>query len=425
MISNNPLILGQRSVWGGEVPFGILPIDARHHCYIIGKTGSGKTTLLRNLIIQHIHRGHGVAVIDPHGDLAEDLLNHIPPRRADDLVYFDPADLEFPIGFNPLANVPLDERPLVASGIVEAFKTIWGDSWGPRMAYILYNCIAALLDCGNTSLLGVNRMLVDATYRRWVVKQIEDPFIRKFWEVEFESYDPRFRREAIAPIQNKVGALLQSPIIRNILGQVRNKVSIPFMMDDSRIFIANLSKGRMGHDKSNLMGSLLVTQFQLAAMARSRQPEAERRDFFLVIDEFQNFATDAFASILAEARKYRLSLTISHQYIDQLSLPVRKAVFGNVGSLIAFRVGHTDGEALACEFGEEYTPGHLVDLPNYGALARMHHHGQQQASFRCVTSPPLEVKCGRPLLLIKRCRERFASRRNVVETKIKCWLSEV
>ena len=205
MIKNDPLILGQRSVWGGEVPFGIQPTDARHHCYIIGKTGSGKTTLLRNLIIQHIHRGHGVAVIDPHGDLAEDLPKHIPPRRADDLVYFDPADLEFPIGFNPLANVPADERPLVAFGIVEGFKTIWGDSWGLRMDYILYNCIAALLDCGNTSLLGVHRMLVDATYRRWVSKQIEDPFIRQFWEVEFESYDSRFRREAIAPIQNKVG----------------------------------------------------------------------------------------------------------------------------------------------------------------------------------------------------------------------------
>ena len=421
---NNPLIIGHRSVWGGEIPFVIHPEDARFHTYIIGKTGSGKTTLLRNLILQHIHQGHGIAIIDPHGDLAEELLHHLPSHRTDHLVYFNPGDLDFPIAFNPLANVPPDHRPLVASGIVDAFKTIWGDSWGPRMAYILHNCIAALLDCENTSLLGVNRMLIDSTYRRWVVKQVRDPFIKQFWELEFESWDARFMREAVAPIQNKVGALLQSPIIRNILGQVRNKVSIPFMMDDSRIFIANLSKGRMGHDKSNLMGSLLVTQFQLAAMARSRQPEAERRDFFLVIDEFQNFATDAFASILAEARKYRLSLTLSHQYIDQLSLPIRKAVFGNVGSLIAFRVGHADGEALACEFGEEYTPAHLVDLPNSAALARMHHHGQQQASFRCITSPPMDVECGRPLLLIKRCRERFASRRNEVEMKIKRWLSE-
>ena len=207
-LPNDPIIIGHRLAWGGEVPFGIHPEDARHHSYIIGKTGSGKTTLLRNLIIQHIHRGHGVAVIDPHGDLAEELLHHIPPHRADHLVYFDPADIEFPIGFNPLANVPPDERPLVASGIVDAFKTIWSDSWGPRMAYILYNCIAALLDCQNTSLLGVNRMLNDSGYRRWVVKQVRDPFIRQFWEQEFANYDPRFMREAIAPIQNKVGTLL-------------------------------------------------------------------------------------------------------------------------------------------------------------------------------------------------------------------------
>lgn len=371
-------MIGHRIAWGGEVPFGIHPEDARHHCYIIGKTGSGKTTLLRNLIIQHIHRGHGVAVIDPHGDLAEDLLRQIPPSRTDHLVYFDPADLEFPIGFNPLANVPPDDRPLVASGIVESFKTIWGDSWGPRMAYILYNCIAALLDCQNTSLLGVNRMLIDPTYRHWVVKQVKDPFIKQFWEQEFANYDPRFMREAIAPIQNKVGALLQSPIIRNILGQVCNKVSIPFTMDNSRIFIANLSKGRMGHDKSNLLGSLLVTQFQLAAMARTNRPESERRDFHLFIDEFQNFSTDSFASILAEARKYRLCLTLSHQYIDQLSLPMRQAVFGNVGSIISFRVGNSDAEVLAAEFAHEFNRATFTDLPKFQALTRLHVNGQTQ-----------------------------------------------
>jgi energy-coupling factor transporter ATP-binding protein EcfA2 len=334
MISNNPLIIGHRSVWGGEIPFVIHPEDARFHTYIIGKTGSGKTTLLRNLILQHIQQGHGIAIVDPHGDLAEELLHHLPSHRADHLVYFNPGDLDYPIAFNPLANVPPDDRPLVASGIVDAFKTIWGDSWGPRMAYILHNCIAALLDCQNTSLLGVNRMLIDPPYRRWVVKQVRDPFIKQFWEsrpcgwaeidshrlpagrderearasqLEFESWDPRFMREAVAPIQNKVGALLQSPILRNILGQVKNKVSIPFVMDNQRIFIANLSKGRMGQDKSNLFGSLLVAQFQLAAMARSNQPESERVPFHLFVDEFQNFHSDSFASILAEARKYRLS----------------------------------------------------------------------------------------------------------------------
>jgi hypothetical protein len=422
MISNDPLIIGHRLAWGGEVPLGIHPEDARHHLYIVGKTGSGKTTLLRNLIVQHIHRGHGVAIIDPHGDLAEDLLSQIPSRRADHLVYFDPADVEFPIGFNPLANVPPDDRPLVASGIVEAFKSIWADSWGPRMQYILYNAVAALLDCQNTSLLGINRMLIDPAYRRWVVKQVRDPFIRQFWEQEFESYDPRFMREAIAPIQNKVGALLQSPVIRNILGQVRNRVSIPFIMDDSRIFIANLSKGRMGHDKSNLLGSLLVTQFQLAAMSRANRPEHERRDFFLHIDEFQNFTTDAFASILAEARKYRLCLTLSHQYIDQLPLPIRQAVFGNVGSLIAFRVGNTDADVFAGEFGDEFHRSTFTDLPKFHALTRLNVSGQPQQPERSRMTGPLQLNCGKPERLKARCRERFASTRQAVEGRIERWL---
>jgi energy-coupling factor transporter ATP-binding protein EcfA2 len=422
MISNNPLIIGHRSVWGGEIPFVIHPEDARFHTYIIGKTGSGKTTLLRNLILQHIQQGHGIAIVDPHGDLAEELLHHLPSHRADHLVYFNPGDLDYPIAFNPLANVPPDDRPLVASGIVDAFKTIWGDSWGPRMAYILHNCIAALLDCQNSSLLGVNRMLIDPAYRRWVVKQVRDPFIKQFWQLEFESWDPRFTREAVAPIQNKVGALLQSPILRNILGQVKNKVSIPFVMDNQRIFIANLSKGRMGQDKFNLFGSLLVAQFQLAAMARSNQPESERVPFHLFVDEFQNFATDSFASILAEARKYRLSLTLSHQYIDQLTPAIRSAVFGNVGNLIAFRVGHTDAEILSNEFGNEFNPNTFVDLPRFHALAKMQENNEPQPTFKARLMPALEPNTGNHQKLIEKSRERFATRREEVEARINFWL---
>ncbi len=225
---------------------------------------------------------------------------------------------------------PPDDRHLVASGIVGSFKSIWRDSWGPRLEYILYNAIAALLDCPNTSLLGVNRMLTDADCRRRIVAKVRDPFVRAFWTDEYENYDPRFQREAIAPIQNKLGQFIQNPVIRNILGQVRSKVSIPFMMDTGRIFLANLSKGKLGADKSNLLGSLLTTQFQLAAMARVNRPEHERRDFYLFIDEFQNFTTDAFASILSEARKYRLCLTLSHQYIEQIPDPIRAAILEGV-----------------------------------------------------------------------------------------------
>jgi hypothetical protein len=327
------ITIGEREGWNQRQPFGISQIDQRQHIYIIGKTGSGKTMLLRNLIVQHIAQGHGVGLIDPHGDLAEDLLRHISPERADHLCYFNPGDLEFPIGLNLFANVAPDDRHLVASGIVGAFKGIWHDSWGPRLEYILYNAIAALLDCENVTLLGVNRILTDERYRASIIRQVNDPFIQSFWVEEYAGYDTRFQREAIAPIQNKLGQFLLSPVIRNILGQVKTKVSIPFIMNSERLFIANLSKGRLGHDKANLLGSFLTTQFQLAAMARALIPEDERRDFYLFIDEFQNFSTEAFTSILAEARKYRLCLVLSHQYIDQLSLPVRQAVFGNVGTL--------------------------------------------------------------------------------------------
>ncbi len=422
-MKEDEFIFGTRSGWGGEEDCGINPEDARHHCYIIGKTGSGKTTLLRNLILQRIGRGHGIALLDPHGDLAEEILKSIPPNRAHQVVYFNPTDIDFPVGLNLLADVPEDERPLVASGIVDAFRTIWRDSWGPRMEYILYNAIAALLDCPNTSLLGINRMLSDSAYRQWVVKQVRDPFIREFWESEFESYDQRFMREAIAPIQNKVGQFLQSPIVRNILGQVRNRVSIPFVMDQSRIFIANLSKGKMGNDKANLLGSLLVSQFQLAAMGRARLPEEERRDFALFIDEFQNYSTDAFASILSEARKYRLSITLSHQYVDQLSIPVRQAVFGNVGSMICFRVGNTDGEVLAGEFGAEYSSSQFVDLAKFEILAKLYRGGVQQAPIRIRTRIEIVKHSADGWRLVDLCRARFSTPREHVESKITRWIA--
>jgi hypothetical protein len=419
------ITIGERHGWGDPQPFGISAVDQRQHIYIIGKTGSGKTTLLRNLIVQHIAQGHGVGLIDPHGDLAEELLHHVPPKRADHLCYFNPGDLDFPIGLNLLANVAPDNRHLVASGIVGAFKSIWRDSWGPRLEYILYNAIAALLDCPNASLLGVNRLLTDENYRAWVIRQIKDPFIWAFWAEEYAGYDPRFQREAIAPIQNKLGQFLLNPVVRNILGQVKTKVSIPFIMDNERLFIANLSKGRLGHDKANLLGSLLATQFQLGAMARANRPEAERPDFYLFIDEFQNFSTDAFASILAEARKYRLCLTLSHQYVDQLPLPVRQAVFGNVGTLIAFRIGHTDAETLEKELGKTFPASSLADLDRYEAVVKLLEDGTNRDPFQARMLPPREHHIGRKEKLVARSRERFATPRVIVEHKLNCWMGLV
>jgi hypothetical protein len=417
------IIIGERQEgWGDPRSFGISAPDARQHIYVIGKTGSGKTTLLHNMLVQRIARGEGVGLIDPHGDLAEELLNHIPPWRADHLCYFNPGDLEFPPALNLLAHVAPDNRHLVASGIVSAFKGIWRDSWGPRLEYILYNALSALLECENVSLLGVNRMLTDDKYRAWVIQQIKDPFIRAFWAEEYASYDPRFQREAIAPIQNKLGQFLLNPVIRNILGQVKSKVSIPFIMDNHHLFIANLSKGRLGNEKANLLGSLLVAEFQLTAMARANRPEAERRDFHLIIDEFQNFSTDAFASILAEARKYHLCLTLSHQYIDQLSLPIRQAVFGNVGTLIAFRIGNPDAEIMAKEFGTAFTPSALADLDRYHAVVKLLENGTNREPFRGVMRPPLGNRSGRANKLIFRSREKFAAQRDDIERRLNRWM---
>lgn len=415
------ILVGVKLAWGGEQLFGIKPADHRQHVYTIGKTGSGKSTLLRNLLVQQIAAGHGVAFLDPHGDLAEELLDHIPPWRSDHLVYFNPADFEYPIGLNLLGNVPPDERHLVASGIVGAFKSIWRDSWGPRLEYILHNALVALLDCPNTTLLGMVKLFIDSDYRRWVVKQVRDPLVRLFWVEEFERYDTRFMREAIAPIQNKVGQFLMNAPIRNIIGQVRRKIDFRFIMDDHRIFIANLSKGKLGEDRANLLGSLLTTQFQLAAMRRADLPENERRDFFLFIDEFHNFTTDSFASILSEARKYRLCLTLSHQYTEQLAPEIRQAVFGNVGTIISFRVGHTDAELLEQEFGSAFCATEFMDLNRFEVIVKQSIHSGS-TWFRAKTLAPVNNfhKCRDNL--IRRSREKYGARRSMVENKIARWL---
>jgi len=416
--------LGIRDVWGSEHVFGIAQPDRRHHLYVIGKTGSGKSTLLRNLIVQDIEAGRGVALVDPHGDLADDILDYIPPRRTDDVVYFNPADLAHPIGFNILEQVPPDDRPAVASGVVATFKHLYGHSWGPRLEYILYNSVAALLDFPvdpGATLLGVPRLLTDERYRDRVIRHVLDPKVRSFWTDEFASWNERFTIEAIMPVQNKVGAMLQAPAIRNVLGQVRSTISPRRMMDESRILIVNLSKGQLGEDKSNLLGSLLVTSFQLAALARSPIPEDDRVDFHLVLDEFHNFTTDAFASILSEARKYRLCLTLAHQYLDQLSEPVKDAVLGNVGSLIAFRLGAEDAERLAKEF-TPYSHSALTDCGRYQVCAKLMHDGETREPFFGRTLAPQGRRHGRRENIMVQSRQRYGRRRDMVEGKIAQWM---
>ena len=404
------------------VPFALTLEEARRHLYIIGKTGTGKTSLLRSIAIQLIQGGHGVGVIDPHGDLAEALLDYVPPReRNEHVVYFNPADVEHPVGFNPLWNIPSQDRHKVAEGLVSSFKSIWRDSWGPRMEYILGNSLASLLECQNVTLLALPRLLTEPRYRAWVIKQVSDPMLRRFWLDEFEEWDARFQKEAVAPILNKVGAFTNSPPIRNILGQVKRKIDPRFMMDNGRIFIANLSKGALGESSSNLIGSLLVSQFQIAALARTNIPEVERRDFFLIVDEAHNFTSDSFASILSEARKYRLCLILAHQYHEQLSPEIRAAVFGNVNTLISFRVGSKDAEALAAEFGTDATAEHFRTLGLHQSFVRP---PSSEQLYRVDSTPTSLPRYNRSESLIRLSRSKFATPRVGVETRIERWLAK-
>jgi hypothetical protein len=414
------VILGTKNLYGERL-VEIQDADRRRHVHVLGQTGSGKTTLLRNMMIQDIEEGRGVGFIDPHGDEAKELLDHIPGWRSDHVVYFNPTDYDYPIGLNLLGKVPPENRHLVASGVVSAFKGLWSDSWGPRMEYILYNAVAALLDCEHATILGITRMLSDDAYRSKITRKVKDPMIKWFWLKEYEAYDPRFRREIIAPIQNKIGRFLTNAPIRNVLGQVKSTINLRFMMDNRRIFIANLSKGKLGEDKSSLLGSLLTVQFQLAAMQRAEIPEEDRVDFHLYIDEFQNFTTDAFASILSEARKYRLNLTLAHQYLDQLNEGLKAAVFGNVGTLIAFKVGNRDAQILAEEFAP-LSPQAFYDLSSYAVWMKLLQYGQVSDPMLVDTHPPLHTGHGRREKLIRLSRERFGRPRAGIEAKIEKWL---
>ena len=364
-----------------------------------------------------------MAVLDPHGDLAEELLDCIPSSLASRVIYFNATDPQFPITFNILATVEPDLRPRVAAGLVSAFKHVWGDSWGPRLEYILYNSLRALLDAENSSILGLPKLLVDPAYRRWVVQQVQDPFVQAFWTDEYEGYERRFRQEAIAPIQNKIGQLIASPVLRNILGQTKSKVDFRFAMDQGALVIANLAKGKIGEAPSNLLGAILVSEFRRAAMERADTPEDERRDFTLIVDEFQNFATDAFASILSEARKYHLSLALSHQFTAQLDPSIRDAVFGNAGTLLSFRTGQADAALLALEFGDEFPPSEFVDLPPFNTLVRPAALDGFQLPFRGRSIPFDGKVYGERSSHVLYSRQRYAAKRDQVEGKIDRWLN--
>lgn len=403
--------------------FGIKTDDRRRHMYLIGKTGMGKSTILENMIIEDIRAGRGVAVVDPHGDLAEKVIKYIPTNRVNDVIYFNPSDIEYPIAFNVVEHVEPHLRHLVASGLLGVFQKLWADSWGPRLEYILRNAILAVLDYPGSTLLAVTRMLSDKKFRKKVVDKIQDPVVKSFWVNEFASYADKFASEAVSPIQNKVGQFLSSSLIRNIVGQVKSSIDVREVMDKGKILIMNLSKGRIGEDNSALLGSMMITKIQLAVMSRVDVPEEKRKDFYLYVDEFQNFATDSFANILSEARKYRLNLVMAHQYIEQLGEKVKPAVFGNVGTLIVFRVGAADAEELVREFIPVFTEEDMVNLPKYEFYIKLMIDGITSSPFSARGLPPLskEELTENEEKVIKVTRERYAKERKSVEEKITRW----
>jgi CxxC-x17-CxxC domain-containing protein len=421
-MTSNSTYFAKTNFRGQEHVFGIKKDDRRRHMYIIGKTGMGKTTLLENMVISDVRAGNGVAVVDPHGDFSEKILNFIPPSRINDVVYFNPADIDYPIAFNVMEQVDPKYKHLVASGLIGVFKKIWADSWGPRLEYLLRNVILGLLEYPGSTLLGVPRMLVDKEYRKKVVDKISDPVVKAFWVNEFTKYSNQFTVEAISPIQNKVGQFLSSSLVRNIVSQTHSSIDMKEIMDNKKILIMNLAKGRIGEDYSALLGAMLITKIQLAAMGRVDIPEEERKDFHLYVDEFQNFATESFADILSEARKYRLDLVIAHQYIGQLEETVRDAVFGNVGTIIAFRVGASDAEFLEKEFEPVFTMNDLVNLAKYDIYLKLMIDGVSGDAFSATSLPPMEAtEKSNMEKIVKVSRERYSSKREVVEDKISKW----
>jgi len=405
--------------------FGIKAKDRDRHVYVIGKTGMGKSTMLENMAVQDIQNGEGMAFIDPHGGSADKLLEYVPEHRIKDVIYFAPFDLDYPVSFNVMEDIGADKRHLVVSGLMSTFKKIWVDAWSARMEYILSNILAALLESPGSTLLGVNRMLSDKEYRKRIIENVKDPSVKSFWIDEFAKYGDKYMQEAGAAIQNKIGQFTSNPLIRNIIGQSHSSFDVRKLMDEKKILIVNLSKGRVGEQNASLLGGMIITKIYIAAMSRADVSAHILRDlpkFYFYVDEFQSFANESFADILSEARKYKLSLTIAHQYIEQMAEEVRDAVFGNVGTTVAFRVGPFDAEVLEKIFMPTFTKEDIVNLgfAQIYLTLMVDGIGSKPFSARTIASiqePEISYKDE----IIKSSREMNAEHRNKVEEEINKW----
>ncbi|PIZ44938.1 hypothetical protein CO180_00975 [candidate division WWE3 bacterium CG_4_9_14_3_um_filter_41_6] len=410
-----------------QVEFGVRSEDRRRHMYVIGKTGTGKTTLLRNMIIQDIRAGNGVAVIDPHGDLFDYVLDYIPQERVDDVVIFSPSDFEYPVALNMFELSDPDQKGLVVSGLIDVFRKRFEFSWGPRMEHLLRNTFLTFLEIPHSTLLGVTRILVDRSYRKYIVNLVEDPILKDFWNNEFEQImqNDRLAAEAVGPIQNRLGPFLATPTIRNLVGQAGGTVNLREIMDTKKILLCNLTKGGIGEDNSSILGAFLVGRLWFAAMSRADTSEENRVDFQVYVDEFQNFATSSFASILSESRKYRLNLTIAHQYISQLESggdsTVKDAVFGNVGTIVSYVVGQEDAEVLAKEFEPVFESNDLISLGKYQLYLKLMVGSQQSRPFSAVALPPITDADNLRQEVIAHSRATYGRPRAKVEAAVKRW----
>ena len=399
--------------------FGIKEKNRRGHMYIVGKTGTGKSSLLAQMAIADINQGNGLAIIDPHGDLAETLLSHIPKERINDVIYFNPSDSQYPIAFNPLAHVSLGSHYLVVSGLISVFKKIYSEFWGPRLEHILRYSFYTLLEYPHGTLLDVPTLLTNAEFRKHVLSFCTQDQIRTFWTNEFDKYSPHFRAEAIAPILNKMSQFLTNLPLRNIVGQVKNSFRFREIMDQGKILIVNLSKGKVGEDNSSLLGSMITTMIFLAAMSRANVSEDQRKPFYFYVDEFHNFMTLSFANILSEARKYGLNLVLAHQYVKQLPDQIRDAVFGNVGTMISFRVGVDDAHFLAKEFEPTFSINDLINLPNYNICIKLMIDGITSAPFSGVTLPLPSVLSSLKEEIVQCSRSQYAKTLSHIENNMR------
>lgn len=418
-IDENISAFGLTNFRGINHQFGMLRYDRSRHVYIIGQTGAGKTGTLELLALSDIYHSEGYAIIDPHGDFATNNMRFIPGSRLDDVVFFNPADTAFPLGFNPLEVTNPSQKTNISSEVIGVLKRMFGESWGPRLEYILRYTILALLDRPSTTMLDITRMLTDKKFREDTLTYCQDTVVMQFWKVEFAAWNDKFVAEAISPVLNKVGAFTANPIIRNIIGQPKSTFNIREIMDDGKILIVNLSKGLIGEDNAAILGSFLVTKIQLAAMSRSDIPNIEdRRPFYLYVDEFQNFATDSFATILSEARKYGLNLTVANQYISQMNDTVRDAVFGNVGTMVSFRVSADDAPILSKQFEPQFEPNDLLQMHNRNFVINMVINGEKAPAFSARTlnlPPPQEDNTGR---IIENTRRKYSRNRADIEAAI-------